>query len=361
MKSRSYLVLLCFLFIGYSYAQIKNESIEFHNDDVKLRGTLYMPASAHPVPAIIFLHGSGPVNRDASKAVAQKFVKTGIAVLTYDKRGVGESTGSWISASLDDLAEDVLAAVDFIKEDPRIDESKIGFWGVSQAGWVASKASGQSKDISFMILNSGGGASPVESEMFSFKQLFDKWNFNEQETEIGLNLLQSYYSYLETGENRDMVIAKRDSLKNLNENKLSQLGGMIIVPSEKNRKNWSWVATYDPLADINKMKMPLLLMFGDKDKDSPTDLAMSKWEEGLTAAGNENYTIFKFFNASHGIRKGEMHSLDAPYADGFFELMVGWLNMNVTKPILKYSERVSSKSISNNKGLHTKTHEHINH
>jgi hypothetical protein len=97
--------------------------------------------------------------------------------------------------------------------------------------------------------------------------------------------------------------------------------------SEKNRKNWEWVATYNPLDDIQKIKIPVLLMFGNNDMDQPTNLSIMEWKKGFGMAGNNKYRI-EIFNAGHGIRiGGHGHSKGWPrFAEGYLETQITWLN-----------------------------------
>ena len=80
--------------------------------DHRLAGTLYLPLSGPPAPAVVFVHGAGPAVRgDRYHELARHFARKGVAALIYDKRGCGESTGDWTRAGLPDLAEDALACV----------------------------------------------------------------------------------------------------------------------------------------------------------------------------------------------------------------------------------------------------------
>jgi hypothetical protein len=74
---------------------VHEEEVRFRNGDVELAGTLLLPAGPGPHPAVVFLHGSGPEGRWASNYLARRVVRGGIAALVWDKRGVGESAGSW--------------------------------------------------------------------------------------------------------------------------------------------------------------------------------------------------------------------------------------------------------------------------
>ena len=78
---------------------------------------------------------------------------------------------------------------------------------------------------------------------------------------------------------------------------------------------------------MERFKCPVLLMFGDRDKDHPTDLAVRKWREGLSRAGNNDVTIAIFPGAGHGIRMRDDFTGEGrvPFADGYSEMMSGWL------------------------------------
>src|SRR5262245_34925278 len=82
---------------------VQEEEVTFRNGPVKLGGTLVRPAGPGPFPAAVFLHGSGPEGRWASRYLANAFARSGIAALVYDKRGVGASTGAWREAGLGEL------------------------------------------------------------------------------------------------------------------------------------------------------------------------------------------------------------------------------------------------------------------
>jgi hypothetical protein len=250
----------------------------------------------------------------------------GIASLFFDKRGSGESGGSWITASLEHLAGDTRAAIDRVKMEEGIDPERIGVWGVSQAGWVAPLVASRFKDIAFMILISGGGASPRESELFSYQQEFERAGLSAAEIARATDVLGAYFDYLATGERRAELIARLDELRT---GRLSPLAEELdrILPSEDNRPNWSWVATYDPAPGIESVTCPILLMFGDRDTEHPTGLAVERWREGLRKAGNDRVTLMVFPGAGHGIRMREGYSGGgrAPFADGYLEAQLGWL------------------------------------
>lgn len=96
------------------------------------------------------------------------------------------------------------------------------------------------------------------------------------------------------GEEKSRLVSRLESLEASPDNPLHQLPQIIQVPSEENRSNWSWVATYNPVPDIEKVKCPLLLMFRDQDLQHPTELAVKKWRKGLDDADNDQAKIMVF-------------------------------------------------------------------
>jgi pimeloyl-ACP methyl ester carboxylesterase len=141
----------------------KREDISFPNGNILLAGTLINPNTGGKHPAIILVHGSGVEDREYILPDAHFLIRHGVAVLGYDKRGVGGSTGDWNTASFDDLAGDVVAAFRYLQTRADIDHSQIGLLGVSQAGWVMPLAAVRAKQLAFLISISGAGISAAET------------------------------------------------------------------------------------------------------------------------------------------------------------------------------------------------------
>jgi pimeloyl-ACP methyl ester carboxylesterase len=302
-------IVLLVVSYGQAAAQtprFTEQDVIFQNGSVELSGTLMLPNGQQKAPAVVFLHGSGPYQRSGFRPYAEEFAKLGVASLFFDKRGTGSSGGSWTTSSLDDLANDAVAAIEYLKSQEEIDPKRIGFWGISQAGWVAPLATSKSDDVAFMIMNSGGGASPKESEYFSYRKMFNHAGLSEQEKARAFKIVDQYFQYLTTGEGRPQLVTQLNRLESDTSDPLHRLPEVIRVPSEENQPNWSWVATYDPASDIKRFNKPILVLFGDEDTEHPVELAAKKWRGGLGNTGNDNATIMIFPGAGHGIRMGEV-------------------------------------------------------
>jgi uncharacterized protein len=273
----------------------------------------------------VFLHGSGPSVRAEYAIFAKSFARIGFAGLIFDKRGSGKSGGSWINSSLEDLAGDAVSAIAFLKKRPDIDPKAIGIWAISQSGWVVPLIP-SNNEIAFEIIVTGGGATPYDTEMYGYRNEWEHAGLSDAEKLEAEQLLQLYFNYLRTGNGRERLIAQMNSAKDKKWYSTMMLDR--ILPSEDNRKNWSWVATFDPLPYIRKMKMPVLLLFGDHDLQTPTQLAIQRWKQGLLEARNKNFQVKVFPNAAHGIRLGFHHGApqaETDFAPGYFESMQEWL------------------------------------
>lgn len=328
-------IVLCMPCAAVNQEPLKQEQeISFSNRDVNLAGTLILPGTKEPYPAIVFLHGSGPATRSVAKPYAERFIEIGYASLIFDKRGSGSSTGSWAESSLKDLASDAVQAIQFLKSRKEIDPNRIGIWGVSQSGWVAALASTLTNDISFMIIVSGGGTTPFETEMYVYRSALNRMGLSAAEESEAMALLNDYFSYLRTGEKRDDLVAKIEVARKKKWYEALHLDR--IVPSKENQPNWQWVATFDPVPCIEQIKFPVLLLFGGKDPYLPTDLAVEKWRKALQKAGNKHFTIKVFPGAGHVIQMGGHDQSGDAFAQGYFELMLNWLQdrFNVSPGLL---------------------------
>ena len=132
------------------------------NGSVSLAFTLDVPAGSGPFPAIVTGHGSGRITRQELAPFAAQWTRMGFAVLRFDKRGTGESTGTFVRVGTKDsptvfpeLASDIVAAVRFLRTRPEIDPRRIGLAGWSQAGWILPHAARELGDAAFLVLFSG--------------------------------------------------------------------------------------------------------------------------------------------------------------------------------------------------------------
>ena len=131
---------------------------------VTLSGTFSMPSGAGPFPTVVLIAGSGPNDRDEDVlghkiflVLADALNRRGIAVLRYDKRGIGGSTGSYDAATSADFISDAEAAVAFLKTRTDVDTRRIGLLGHSEGGLIAPAVAVADPSVAFMVLMAGPG------------------------------------------------------------------------------------------------------------------------------------------------------------------------------------------------------------
>lgn len=109
--------------------------------------------------------GSGPSDRDNDvyfPPIREHLLRRGVAVCSFDKRGVGESTGDWLATAIGDQAADASACLDYLRSTMR--GVPLGLFGHSQGGWVVVEVGASRDDLSFIIVNSGPGVTPATQE-----------------------------------------------------------------------------------------------------------------------------------------------------------------------------------------------------
>ncbi|MEM7802291.1 MAG: alpha/beta fold hydrolase [Chloroflexota bacterium] len=289
--------------------------IRFSNLHTQLAGTLSYPHTTGPFSAIIMLHGSGPSDRTNGgyfPPIQQFFLSQGFAVLCYDKPGVGQSTGDWKKQSFEDRAQEALAAIKFLQDNPKINSDKIGLWGHSQGAWIVFLAAAMSNDIAFVIANSGSGVSPYEQDQFGIEQTSRAEG--EPESEIEQALMQYKALVKATHQNESY-----EEIARLLNNMSSDLLQRYLNLDQESWKFWKQVVDYDPIPAFQNTKCSVLALFGGQDLLVPVEESMAIYEQELINAATVD--IFLFPEGKHRITDEDTGST----GPGYFETIGNWL------------------------------------
>ena len=274
----------------------KREDVRFSSGAVQLTGTLTTPAAGAKHPAIVLVHGSGAENREYMLPWSRFLVRHGMAVLGYDKRGVGGSTGDWNTASFDDLAGDVVAAIEYLKTRGDIDPRRIGLLGVSQAGWIMPLAAVRSKDIAFLISISGAGVPPAETTLDQARNEMTMTGMPPEVVEAIIGVLTLQYEFARTGRGWDEYAAAREKL-------VARLGKPPdTIPGTPDHPHWDVIRRsyfYDPVPTLRRLQVPTLALWGELDNNILADKNKAAWEAALKAGGNRDYTLRILPKANH--------------------------------------------------------------
>ena len=266
----------------------KREDVRFANGDVELAGTLISPAGGGRHPAIILVHGSGAENREFILPFARFLVRRGIAVLGYDKRGVGGSTGDWKTASFEALAGDVAAAAAYLKTRGDIDGAQIGLLGVSQAGWIMPLAAVRAKGLAFLISISGAGVSPAETTIDQARNEMTAAGMKPEIVAEIVAIMKLQYRFAETGQGWDDYAAARTALAARIGRPPDSIPGTPDHPYWQSIRQWYF---YDPAPALRQLEVPVLALFGELDNNIVAAKNRAAWEAALKAGGHRDYTL----------------------------------------------------------------------
>jgi pimeloyl-ACP methyl ester carboxylesterase len=276
----------------------RHEDVQFRNGALQLAGTLRRPGDGGRVPAIVLVHGSGPEDRDYVLPWARFLVRDGVAVLGYDKRGVGGSGGDWNHASFDDLAGDAIAAVQYLKTRPDIDGGRIGLLGISQAGWILPLAAVRSKDISFLISLSGAGVPVADTTIDQASNEMTASGMKPATIAAILDVMKRQYHFARTGEAWDEYTTARAALA-------TKIGRPPdSFPAAPDHPHWQVLKRlyfHDPGPTLRRLQTPTLAIWGELDNNILADKNKAAWEQALKTAGSRDYTLTVLPKANHSL------------------------------------------------------------
>jgi uncharacterized protein len=274
----------------------KREDVSFSNGVIHLAGTLISPATSGKHPAIVLVHASGAEDREYLLPLVHFLIRHGVAILGYDKRGVGGSTGDWKTASFDDLAGDVVAAFDYLRTRQDIDPAQIGLFGWSQAGWVMPLAAIRAKDIAFLISVSGAGVPAAETTVDQTQNEMTARGLPPQGVQQIAGLMKLQYEFARTGQGWDQYAAARAKIA-------ARMGPPPdTFPGTPRDPYWQFIRRlyfYDPAPTLRQLKLPVLALFGELDNNILAEKNRSAWESALKAGNNRDYTLRILPRADH--------------------------------------------------------------
>ncbi|MGY1714290.1 alpha/beta hydrolase family protein [Geodermatophilus sp. SYSU D01106] len=227
-----------------------------------LAGTLTLPGTAGPVPAVLLAPGSGPLDRDSdhrrmrfgvTRDLAHALAAAGLASLRYDKRGVGGSPGDWRRAGFTDNADDLLRALDTLAARPEVDGGRIVLAGHSEGALLATMAAGTAGARVAGVVLLAGSATPGDALL--------RW----QARQIAPTLpapVRGLLRLLRTDLERK-VAANHERIR-ATTGDVARVGGV--------RLNARWhreFLAYDPRGDLARIPVPVLAVTGGKDLQVP--------------------------------------------------------------------------------------------
>lgn len=248
-----------------------------------IAATLTLPPGRGPFPAVAMVHGAGPQGREEFQVFAAFCAQLGVAVIADDKRGVGESRGVYpgeraTAATIDILARDAQAEARYLRTIPQVDPKRIGLLGDSQAGWIIALAAAREPAVRWAVAFAGPTVSVDESDLWG-----------------------------------------------------SLAGQGSAPPSEPFPKILAAVRAagpggFDPAPFLRRLSIPVFWVFGDDDRNVPTQLCVERLQQ-LQAGHDFSWTLIHSTHSLLELPSGL--NADIPRSRGFgagmFERVATWL------------------------------------
>jgi dienelactone hydrolase len=309
--------------------EVRDTTFESHG--IRLAGRLVLPRGETRVPVVVLMHGSEHDSALAWYSLQRMLPVEGIGVFVYDKRGTGQSGGSY-TQDYSLLADDAVAAVATARAMAGARLGRIGFQGGSQAGWVVPLAASRTA-VDFAIVCFGLAVNAIDEDQQAVEIQLREKGYSRREIRDAQKVARAVENVVASNFSSGFAELDRLRARYSNARWYKDLRGdytfMVLPHSEAELRamapdfDWHTPWHYDPLPALRASHTPQLWIIGGEDYEAPGAETRRRLQS-LVAQGRD-YTIAYYRNAEHGMTlfepdaKGER--LSTRYAPGYFELI----------------------------------------
>jgi uncharacterized protein len=282
------------------------EELRIERDGFSLAAS-YSPAGE---TAIVALHGAGEGTRESPlyTHLHDLLPPAGIGVVTFDRRGEGESTGDATRGRFQLQVEDALAVLRVV------DAERVGLWGISQGGWIGPLAAAASDEVAFLVLVASTGVTPSEQMMYAVERQLRLAGYGDDVVERVLDLRRRFEANVHSpGPDEEL---EADLVAALDEPWFAQLWLPPMLLDEESRRLWIEEMDFDPRPIFGHVRVPALLFYGAADSWTPVEPSVEAWR----AARGEEVEIVVIPEAEH-----DLTLPDGSFAPEYDRKLVDWL------------------------------------
>jgi len=303
------------------------------DEGVSLHGELTMPNGSGPFPGVVLISGSGPQNKDEELMGHKPFLilsdyltRNGYAVLRYNDRDVGPSTGDFKTATTQDFAEDAAAAMRQLKDTKHIATGRTGYIGHSEGGFIAPLAT-QMEPADFMVFLAGPSQTLPDVIIRQSKDLGAAMGTPETTLTGQAKMQAELFAALEAATSDEEAIS---------ETRRIIAGSGLVAPAALNAQveqmtsPWMrWMVTHDPLPSIRAYDGPVLALYGGKDLQVAPDANAPDME---TALGHPASVVKTLPGLNHLFQPAETGAMteyakiEITFDEGAMQEVVTWLD-----------------------------------
>jgi pimeloyl-ACP methyl ester carboxylesterase len=314
-KKLVYFCVLLFTIAPLVEASAQNftrEEIVFKSGDNVLSGTLVLPNDAENVPVLVFIGGMeewGDFNKNRQPFIEENlisvFPRSGIGVMYYNPRGVGDSDGKWQRTPLSGFADDAIAGIQYLNQRKEVDPSRIGIIGHGEDGWVAQMVAAKAPDLVKIMVSLGGPTMTPERQLVN--EYFNEYVCGGQDSSAAY----------------EKAVQKAQSHQNW----------VDVLPLTKSWRHMKLKQGFEPAEYIEDISIPSLFLFGENDGDVYPDWARQDLNEIFPDSLPSNIDVYTIPGANHffyitnscfGIRE-EQQAVKLNFSFRFKEVFQNWV------------------------------------
>lgn len=312
---------------------VEQRAIVFENRGARLAGTLFVPKGTTPRAAVIALHGAQvPLRSDPLyRHLTEVMPRLGVAVLLYDRRGSGASTsGGAAPGNFDLLADDAVAALARLSRERDIDPRRIGFWGLSQGGWLTILAARKEQRAAFAIAVSGPIAAADVQMNYAVSNILRIQGKPQATIDRAIAARTAVDDYVRGKASRASAERAEAGIRSEPWYADTWIKGNIDDPE------WRQQIGNDPMRALVGSRVPTLVVFGQADPWVPVAASLAALR--ARSAELSQVTVRVIGGADHAMMLGvpptrqvdtQFATHAAPDAPAYFALLGGWMEKTI--------------------------------
>jgi pimeloyl-ACP methyl ester carboxylesterase len=324
----------------YVQRDVHFENLAGHN---QLAGTLSLPKGEGPFPAVVLISGTGHNTRDEDVwghkvflVLADALTREGFAVLRYDKRGVGGSSGNYDAATTADFTSDAEAAVAWLKTQSQIDAKRIGVLGHSEGGIIAPAVAAADKSVAFVIMIAGPAIRG--SKLFVLQSAMTAKAYGAPDDYIAKRKIfdQELYAAILSAPSESSALDRAKTLvaqgvadKIVDANEAETLPKDDTTPWERH------FLDYDPAPTLARLRVPVLVLNGSLDVQVPAKENLAAAREALR--NNSQATVMELPGTNHLLQDAktgapnEYNDIEETMSPAALKIITDWLRGTISR------------------------------
>lgn len=331
------------------YGQKNSKKFEFQFEDKTFRGLIESPIDKNPSAVVIIIPGHGKTNFVVGNwwsELRDYLVSSGLAVCFWDKAGCGNSDGEYDhNQTVESSSQEAFSAIREIKKIKEYKSLKIGFWGISRAGYICPLVY-ELYPFDFWI--SVSGTDDKESFGYLLKSNLMIYGKSEKDaSDLHESWMNGHKIFCTGGQFEDFYQATLPLMKDtLCQNLFGFSTGITEEDKKRYYSNQKQVVAFDKNSGLqiyvpdfrttlSKINCPVLAVFGESDSQVDWHKTKELYEQTIGNRTPNLLTIKTFEKCNHSLQKCESCGIGEDLSkynwsacDGYYEAMTDWLKIN---------------------------------